>query len=684
METLNRKIDRDALFADETVSFRYPEDVEAGDEVIFRFRAGRQEALQVYLIGNILKKQMTPVENDGRFTYYETSVRIGAERFFYSFEIKKDHETVYYNRLGPTTNVRFNPRYAFSVLPGFHIPAWANGAVMYQIFVDRFYNGNPENDVLTNEYRYLGGASERVEDWYEPPKSPDFRRFYGGDLSGVLKKLDYLKHLGVDAIYLNPVFVSPSNHKYDTQDYEHVDPHLTGFVHDGGALLREGETDNAKAERYIRRVTDPENLKYADAFFQHLVEEIHKRGMRIILDGVFNHCGSFNKWMDREKIYSAEHYPPGAYEAEDSPYHDYFYFAENSTWPDNENYLGWWDHPTLPKLRYEKSKELYEKILSIGKKWVSAPYNADGWRLDVAADLGNRKSVNHAFWKDFRKAVREENPEAILIAEHYGDPLSHLHGDEWDTVMNYDAFMEPVTYFLTGMEKHSDEYDEYLHGNGQAFFRTYTEKAACMPMKSLYAAMNELSNHDHSRFLTRTNRTVGRLESAGTEAASEGISYATFREGVVMQFTLPGCPTVYYGDEAGVTGWTDPDNRRTYPWGREITDLITFHRDVIALHKKISCLRNGSFLPLTGDYGYVSYGRFDFNTQAVVIVNHSDHAREVKEEVWRLGCPDECTFRRVMETGDGSYNVGVKCVGVQNGILSVTVPAWSASVFVRE
>lgn len=190
--------------------------------------------------------------------------------------------------------------------------------------------------------------------------------------------------------------------------------------------------------------------------------------MKVILDGVFNHCGSFNKWMDRERIYEGEKdYEPGAYISADSPYRSYFRFfkEEPENWPYNGNYDGWWGHDTLPKLNYEDSVKLENYILYIGRKWVSPPYNVDGWRLDVAADLGRSNEYNHDFWKKFRTAVKDANPSALILAEHYGDPSDWLKGDEWDTVMNYDAFMEPITWFLTGMEKHSDEAREELLGN---------------------------------------------------------------------------------------------------------------------------------------------------------------------------------------------------------------------------
>ena len=186
-----------------------------------------------------------------------------------------------------------------------------------------------------------------------------------------MDKLDYLKDLGIDAIYFNPLFVSPSCHKYDTQDYDHIDPHFGKIVEDGGSALDKDEHDNTKATKYIKRVTDLRNLKASDDLFAKLVSEAHKRGIKIILDGVFNHCGSFNKWMDRERIYeNNKDYEPGAFISKDSPYHDFFVFHGDS-WPYNTQYDGWWGYDTLPKLNYEGSKKLEEYILSIGRKWVS-------------------------------------------------------------------------------------------------------------------------------------------------------------------------------------------------------------------------------------------------------------------------------------------------------------------------
>ncbi|MBQ9910228.1 MAG: glycoside hydrolase family 13 protein [Lachnospiraceae bacterium] len=676
-----RKIDREALFADETVQYRTPAVIMPGDDVKFYFRTKKDDAASVMLLGREIMQCMEKTRSDGLFDYYETTMKMTGDRFHYWFLVERGRERLFYNRLGVVEPPYIRTDTAFEVLPGFSVPDWAKGAVMYQIFIDRFRNGDPGNDVLTDEYSYLLEHHSEHASWDSGIETLDVHRFYGGDLQGVEEKLPYLKRLGIEAIYFTPIFVSPSNHGYDTQDYEYIDPHLTGFVHDEGELLKPGDTDNTHATRYIDRVTNFKNLEKANEVFASFVKKAHEAGIRVILDGVFNHCGSFNKWMDREHIYKGhEGYEPGAFVSKDSPYHDYFYFSRDE-WPDNESYIGWWDNTTLPKLNYEGNSKLKDYICNIGKKWVRPPYSIDGWRLDVASDLGLTASGNHTFWRAFRRAVKSENPDTLIVAEHYGNPEHWLRGNEWDTVMNYDAFMEPVSFFLTGMEKHSREYSPELHGSGKLFFENLMLNLAHLPIESRLSAMNQLSNHDHSRFLTRTNRRTGSLYESGAPAASEGLSYATFREGVVMQFTLPGAPTLYYGDEAGLTGWTDPDNRRPYPWGHENWDLVMLHKDLIRIHKTYSCLRTGSFKPLASDYGYVSYARFDEESSVVTLINHSDHERMVSLPVWTAGMPYECTIRRIMQTDDANYNAGELKTEVRDGLLQAVVPAWSATVY---
>ena len=402
--------------------------------------------------------------------------------------------------------------------------------------------------------------------------------------------------------------------------------------------------------------------------------------MRVILDGVFNHCGSFNKWLDKERIYENQPgYPKGAYISEASPYRKFFSFHEKK-WPYNYCYDGWWGHDTLPKLNYEESNELYEYIMRIAKKWVSEPYCVDGWRLDVAADLGHSEQYNHKFWRKFREAVKGVNPDALILAEHYGNAESWLDGSQWDSVMNYDAFMEPLTWFFTGMEKHSDNFRGELLGNADAFAGAMTYHMARFQTPSLYVAMNELSNHDHSRFLTRTNGKVGRLAQLGAEAASEGIRKSLFMAAVVVQMTWIGAPTVYYGDEAGVCGFTDPDNRRTYPWGREDRELIRLHKEAIRIHRSYQALKTGSLKMLVLAHDILCYGRFDKEDKLVIAVNRRDAEQTITIPVWEIGLRAKEPMVTLLKTGKYGFTPEAKILDTQDGMLTLTLPPESSVI----
>ena len=661
-------MNKNALFCDGTSDYVIPAEPGIHEKVRLRFRTARDDAQEVCLISGGEALQMQKISSGEVFDYYETEVQLTDTMFVYYFRIKSESEELCYHRCGVSEHpVEY---YNFRIMPGFSTPAWAKGAVMYQIFVDRFCNGDPSNDVEDGEYVYIGEPVCKVKDWNEFPAAMDIRRFHGGDLQGVLDKLDYLEELGVEVIYFNPLFVSPSNHKYDIQDYDYIDPHYGVIIEDGGEVLPEGEKDNTRATKYQKRTGDIRNLEASNRLFAKLVEEMHTRGMRVIRDGVFNHCGSFNKWMDRERIYEPQpEYEKGAYVSAQSPYRDFFHFFDEreEAWPYNKNYDGWWGHDTLPKLNYEDSPTLEEYILNIGKKWVSPPYNADGWRLDVAADLGYSNEYNHIFWENFRKAVKSANPQALILAEHYGDPGEWLQGDEWDSVMNYDAFMEPLTWFLTGMEKHSDERRTDLWGNADNFVNTMNHFMASMLTPSLQVAMNELSNHDHSRFLTRTNHIVGRVAQLGSKAAEEGINLAVMREAVAVQMTWVGAPTVYYGDEAGVCGFTDPDSRRTYPWGQENRELVEFHKEMIRIHKREKPLRTGSLKMLSWSSNVLAYARFQEGEQIIVVLNNSKELKEVTIPVWQAEVPMKGKMERLMYSWEKSYTTERDIYLVEDG-----------------
>ena len=677
--TMRPVFNKRALFTDTTEEYVTPAEPAPYEPVTIRFRTAKNNVDRVFLVHKGQRELMNKVESGNGFDFYACELQMENEKVTYHFEIQSGKIMAYYDVRGLVQEV--NEYYDFVILPGFKTPEWAKGAVMYQIYVDRFCNGDPSNDVLTNEYSYIGDYVHKVEDWYRYPAQMDVREFYGGDLQGVLDKMDYLQDLGVEVIYFNPLFVSPSNHKYDIKDYDYIDPHFGKIVSDEGALLENGQKENRFATRYINRVANKANLEAGNELFIKVVEEAHRRGMKVILDGVFNHCGSFNKWMDRERIYeNFEGYEKGAFVSADSPYRSYFDFRDMNRWPYNPAYDGWWGHDTLPKLNYEGSRELYEYVLRIAKKWVSPPFNADGWRLDVAADLGHSQEFNHKFWQDFRKAVKEANPNAIILAEHYGNTRDWLQGNEWDTVMNYDAFMEPVTWFLTGMEKHSDDYREDLLGNADSFWGAMRHHSASFAMPSWQVAMNELSNHDHSRFLTRTNHKVGRTNTLGPQAAEQGVNKGVFREGVVMQMTWVGAPTIYYGDEAGLCGFTDPDNRRTYPWGREDLEMIAFHKDIIRLRKENPELRKGSIKYLEGDYNFLAYGRFNKDGQCVIIINNNDQPVTRGIHAWEAGAGKKGKMVTLMQTTEEGYALEGTEYEVLSGKIEITLPRKSATI----
>ena len=641
-----------------------------------RFRSSRGQALAVLLFTNDKCYKMVPESSNGDFDYFCCDIETGECRTEYFFEINTKGKTYFYGRNGCKSRPESIRK--FEILPNFDIPKWARGAVMYQIFPDRFCNGDPSNDVADGEYFYAGKAVKHTDINTHIPETLDVSNFCGGDLQGIIDKLDYLESLGVEIILLNPIFVSPSNHKYDIQDYYHVDPHL-------GVIVNDAETDReaTKADpisfKYKVRTSDEENLSASDMLLVKLISLAHERGMKVILDGVFNHSGSLIKWFDSGHIYSeCKNADDGADDNPQSRYREYYDFRDDGSCD------FWFGVETLPKLNYENSEALCSEILNIARRWVSPPFCADGWRLDVGADIGHSEDYNHEFWRRFRAAVKEANPDAYIVAEHYEDPTKWLDGTQWDSVMNYRAFMDPMTFFFTGLEKHSDYERKELKGDAAVFKRSLGNMSAEMNYRSLLAAMNQLDNHDHSRFLTRTNGKVGRLAGLGAKAASEGVKQWMLRQAAVFQMTWPGNPCIYYGDEAGVCGFTDPDSRRPYPWGREDRDLLKFYRDLVSLRKKYPVFRNGSTRMIYSQNEVFAYTRFTDKEQAYVVISASDDGQIIELPVWIGGRSYNAkeSFTQVLAvTRTGSRFIPVKLES-SSGNLSIIVPPHCALIIV--
>ena len=668
----------EGIFSDETDEYVSIQSLKNRQNIRIQIRIFKDDKPDIILVNHQDNSEvvMSKLRSSEYFDFYYADLE-DRDYLKYYFKIIDGERTLFFTRFGVTDYLKEDALFEYN--KGFTLPDWAKGALMYQIFIDRFNRGDETNDVVDDEYIYIGLPVKHKENWDEYPSNFDVGYFYGGDLAGVLQKLDYLRDFGVEVIYFNPLFVSPSNHKYDTQDYDYIDPHIGVIVEDADGVLGEDDTDNKNATKYVKRVTCKKNLEASNELFIRLVEEAHKRNIKVIIDGVFNHCGSFNKWMDREGIYkrAEDKYPIGAYWSKESEFRPYFNFIGNE-------YDGWWGHDTLPKLYYENSKKLIDEVLGIAKKWVSPPFNVDGWRLDVAADLGYSHEFNHRFWAMFRSAVKSANKNAVILAEHYGDPSFWLDGKCWDGVMNYDGFMEPVSWFLTGIEKHSDRADMNLKGNSDAFFLMLNNALGKMPYDCALVSMIQLSNHDHSRFLTRTNGIVGRINTHKSEDAENGVKLEVMRQAIMMQVTLPGAPTVYYGDEVGVCGFTDPDSRRTYPWGHENLELLEYHRYMNRWHKVRKELKSGSLIKLISNAGAVCYARVLKDNVSVIVINTGEYAKKIDIPLYLTGMRDNAIISRVIYTNGTGYNVGRVTYENDNGYLNMEIEPHSGYLLVSE
>ncbi len=430
---------------------------------------------------------------------------------------------------------------------GFKTPEWPEGGVMYQIFPDRFKFSGEEKQLKRTDFK-------RNEDWYalpvwQPNENGEITNsdFFMGDLKGITKKLGYLKKLGVSCIYLNPIVEAYSNHRYDTGDYSHIDPIL-------------GTEDD----------------------FRKLCAKAKARGIRIINDGVFSHTGADSVYFNRSGRYGEG----GAYRDRNSPYYSWYKFYE---WPDN--YHSWWGFYTLPEV-IETDPAFNEYIN--GKNGIIRKYmrmGNSGWRLDVADELPDE------FLEKLRKSVKEEDPEAIIVGEvwedasnkeSYGARRRFLLGDQLDTVMNY-VFRDAILNYCRGQDA------QYTMAAIMSVVENY-------PRPVLRVLMNSLSTHDTERALTviagepldGRDRNWQANQRLSPDQRERGIKL--FKVAVAMQYTLPGFPCVYYGDEAGMEGYRDPFNRCCYPWGREDRRLIKWHQSLGALRAKCSALRDGEFI----------------------------------------------------------------------------------------
>jgi alpha-glucosidase len=451
-------------------------------------------------------------------------------------------------------------------------PDWVPDQVFYQIFPERFCNGDPALSPRSGAYALRSDGPIRAKEWGAPidPARPN-SEFYGGDLVGVRQSLDYLQDLGVTAIYLNPIFTSPSVHKYDVEDYEHVDPHLGG-----------------------------------DQSLADLRAAASARGLRILLDAVFNHTSDTHPWFNRW----GAHPEPGAFQSAAATYREAYIFDDPG---DPESYRCWHGSKVLPvlDLGHPRVREYFiDGADAIVRRWLRPPYAMDGWRIDVAPVMGEGPGArgNAAVLRALRRAAREENPRAFILGEHFFEATRWLQGDQEDGAMNYYGFAHPVRAFLAGQDVNyhavavdAAELDEWLR-----------DARGGIPYANQLCQLNLLGSHDTARFLTLV---------AGDAAL--------MRLALLLLFTYPGVPCIYYGDEIGMTGRNDPFNRACFDWDRRHWDqgLRAWVQTLARVRRDHPSLRRGAYQTLVAAGDVFGFARVLGTEVVVLVLNRGGSAR---------------------------------------------------------
>lgn len=505
--------------------------------------------------------------------------------YYYHFELEFGNFTLYTNS---TNNVDFElteeyPQKRFKLLiyeKNFKTPDWFCGNIMYHVFVDRFCRGKKSVPISPNAVinpDWENGVPQYGE---YPGAFVKNNEFFGGTLWGVIEKLNYLQSLGVGCIYLSPIFKAYSNHKYDTGDYMTVDEMFGGEE----ALCA-------------------------------LIKSAAEKNIKIILDGVFNHTGDNSLYFNRYGNYEGV----GAYQSEDSPYRNWYFFDENG------KYRSWWGIEILPKLNLNNQEC---KNFFLGKNGVLEKYfslGIGGVRLDVADELPN------GFLDGLRQVAKRQNPNAVIIGEvwenaadkiAYGERRKYFCGGQLDSVMNY-PLKNAITEFINNK-------------NSEFFFNAVTELYASYPKQCSDCLMNILGTHDTERILTvlggdeSDNLTNAELAHKRMTEPQRSAAIKRLKVASALQYTLFGVPSVYYGDEAGAEGYRDPFCRMPYPWEKEDAELLEHYKTLGRIRKNEYLFAKGGFEFLRISYGFVSYRRYDKQNEIIVMANTSENAEKCK------------------------------------------------------
>jgi alpha-glucosidase len=574
--------------------------------------------------GTPFLKPMKLDSSCARFRTYRVKKKLEGRVLRYCFVLLQDGNFWIYNQAGLFDYIP-SAEHEFRLLANFDCPDWVYGRTFYQIFPDRFCNGNPELTPRTGQYSFHGHQVIR-RDWDSKPLEYQEGRcldFYGGDLCGIEQKLSYLKSLGVDALYLNPIFHAPSHHKYDCQDFENVDPHFGG---------------NQDLEK--------------------LMSTCKLHDFRVILDISVNHVGSSHIWFNREERYGKKvgaYHDPACMEAE-------FFIRSGSQF---HQWAGVDELLTLNYLSSSLRDRIYRKEDSILKKWLKKPYEIDGWRFDVGhcmAREGNQEMYREV-WGEIRTELKALGANFYLMAEFWEDPEEFLQGDMWDACMNYFGFLRPVRAFL-------GEKDWFLKSalgkkrgkvTGAATLeRSLRQSRAKLPFQIQNLQFNLLNSHDIHRFFHL-----------------QPFQFSQHRLCAILLMTYPGVPSIFYGDEQEISGHirTNEGCRFPLPWNESNESSRGFHLySVLARFRKQSeVLGYGGYLPLLMEAGIFAYARFLKGECVLCVVSNETEPREVTLPIGLVGTLISNSFEELF----GHH----KTLEVCEMEISVTVPPGDGLIF---
>ncbi len=569
------------LFEDVTIRLRFYEDAPV-KHVILRSMPNGMERLD----------EMHIAKKENGFVYYEATLKMNENRIQYHFYLVCEDAVYFYTQREITTYLP-DHTYDFVLLADYQQPAWVKDAVFYQIFPERFCNGDPSNDVQNGEYCQNGHPTIRMEQWDLPAlRYPEAHclDFFGGDLQGIREKIPYLKELGVTALYLNPIFFAPSSHKYDCLDYFHVDPHFGG--------------DQALAD---------------------LSAALHENGMKLILDISINHTGIAHKWFNRDGDWFDKSI--GAYNNPDSLERKYYFINEDNT------YHGWFNVDTMPTLNYtseELRDMIYRREDSVLKKWLKPPYNIDGWRFDVADTFARNDLVQLAdeLWPEICRSIKEVNPQAYILAEHWGDCAQYLQGGIWDSPMNYFGCGRVIRQFLGEPDLFMQKHPAMRHFSGKMsaddMKNRILQHLAKMPYALWENQFNLFDSHDTSRL--HNNPKVNREE---------------YRGALMFQFMLPGAASIYYGDEAEIDGYIDSMEGCRYPmpWGKDFqsSDRYQMIHTLAKLKAEHPALRTGSMKILWAEGNIFAIARFQDQEAYVCVISTEETDKTIRLPLGAIG-----------------------------------------------